>query len=303
MGIDQRRNQLVASRRLRYKSSASGGATRRPAQHGGQNALQTLEVGYLRGGVARVFPSIAVAQATGLAGVVKDNTGGVLPGVSVEAASPALIERVRTVTTDEQGSTRSSISGPALYKITFTLPGFASVVREGIDLPAGFTATVNAELRVGGVEETITVSGQSPTVDVQNVRRADGALEQCARQSSQPTISQSFVPYIPGVVGGLGDIGRDTALLAIHGGRTGEANVAIDGANDHTFEASGGGAGFTYYINQGSVQEVTVTTGAQSAEQAVSGITTNLDAQRRRQHRFPASWFSRTRTRTCRRTT
>jgi hypothetical protein len=222
------------------------------------------------------LPSIALAQATGLAGVVKDNTGGVLPGVTVEAASPALIERVRTVTTDEQGQYKIIDLRPGGYKITFTLPGFASVVREGIDLPAGFTATVNAELRVGGVEETITVSGQSPTVDVQNVRSqtvlSNSVLDNLPSQRSP----QSFVPYIPGVVGGLGDIGRDTALLAIHGGRTGEANVAIDGANDHTFEASGGGAGFTYYINQGSVQEVTVTTGAQSAEQALSGITTNL---------------------------
>jgi Carboxypeptidase regulatory-like domain len=216
------------------------------------------------------------AQATGLAGVVKDNTGGVMPGVTVEASSPALIEKVRTVTTDEQGQYKIIDLRPGAYKVTFGLPGFATVVREGIDLPAGFTATVNAELKVGGVEETITVSGQSPTVDVQSVRSqtvlSNSVLDSLPSQRSP----QSFVPYIPGVVGGLGDIGRDTALVAIHGGRAGEANVAIDGANDHTFEASGGGGGFTYYINQGSVQEVTVTTGAQSAEQAVSGITTNL---------------------------
>src|SRR5437762_12708246 len=116
------------------------------------------------------LPSIVVAQATGLAGVVKDNTGGVLPGVTVEAASPALIEKVRTVTTDEQGQYKVIDLRPGAYKVTFSLPGFATVVGEDIDLPAGFTATVNAELRVGGVEETITVSGQSPTVDVQSVR-------------------------------------------------------------------------------------------------------------------------------------
>ncbi len=223
-----------------------------------------------------LLPAIALAQATGLAGVVKDATGGVLPGVTVEAASPALIEKVRTVTTDEQGQYKVIDLRPGRYAITFSLTGFATVVREGIDLPAGFTATVNAELRVGAVAETITVSGSSPTVDVQSVRAqtvlSNSVLDSLPSQRSP----QSFVPYIPGVVGGLGDIGRDTASVAIHGGRAGEANVAIDGANDHTFEGSGGGGGFTYYINQGSIQEVTVTTGGQSAEQAVSGITTNL---------------------------
>jgi len=223
-----------------------------------------------------LLPAVALAQATGLAGVVKDATGGVLPGVTVEAASSALIEKVRAVTTDEQGQYKVIDLRPGQYAITFTLTGFATVVREGIDLPAGFTATVNAELRVGAVAETITVSGSSPTVDVQSVRAqtvlSNSVLDSLPSQRSP----QSFVPYIPGVVGGLGDIGRDTASVAIHGGRAGEANVAIDGANDHTFEGTGGGAGFTYYINQGSVQEVTVTTGGQSAEQAVSGITTNL---------------------------
>src|SRR5881628_3818390 len=208
-----------------------------------------------------LLPTLALAQATGLAGVVKDATGGVLPGVTVEAASPALIEKVRTATTDEQGQYKVIDLRPGRYVITFTLTGFA---------------TVNAELRVGAVEETITVSGSTPTVDVQSVRAqtvlSNSVLDSLPSQRSP----QSFVPYIPGVVGGLGDIGRDTASVAIHGGRAGEANVAIDGANDHTFEGTGGGAGFTYYINQGSVQDVTISTGGHSAEQAVAGITTNL---------------------------
>src|SRR5262245_2295994 len=216
------------------------------------------------------------AQDTGFTGVVKDTTGAVLPGVTVEAASPALIEKVRSVSTDTQGQYKVIDLRPGSYVITFSLPGFSTVKREGIELPAGFTATVNAEMRVGGVEETITVAGQSPTIDVTTVRRQTVLSNDTLSSLPSQRSPQSFVPYLPGVVGGLGDIGRDTALLSIHGGRAGEANVAIDGANDHTFEASGGGAGFTYYINQGSVQEVTVTTGAQSAEQALSGITTNL---------------------------
>jgi hypothetical protein len=218
----------------------------------------------------------ATAQDTGLTGVVRDATGAVLPGVTVEAASPALIEKVRSASTDEQGQYRIIDLRPGSYVITFSLTGFTTVKREGIELPAGFIATVHGEMRVGGLEETITVSGQSSTVDITTVRRQTVLSNDTLGSLPSQRSPQSFVPYLPGVVGGLGDIGRDTASLSIHGGRAGESNVAIDGANDHTFEGSGGGGGFTYYINQGSVQEVTVTTGAQSAEQAVSGITTNL---------------------------
>src|SRR5204863_2378297 len=93
----------------------------------------------------------------------------VLPGVTVEAASPALIEKARTVITDSEGQYKMVDLRPGVYVVTFTLPGFSPVRREGIELPASFTATVNAEMRVGTVEETVTVSGASPTVDVQNV--------------------------------------------------------------------------------------------------------------------------------------
>jgi hypothetical protein len=113
-------------------------------------------------------PSAVFAQ-TGIAGIVKDTSGAVLPGVTVEASSPALIERVRTVATDSQGQYKILDLRPGTYTVTFTLTGFSTVKREGIELPAQFTATVNADLRVGALEETITVSGASPVVDTQNV--------------------------------------------------------------------------------------------------------------------------------------
>src|SRR5262245_7223998 len=94
-------------------------------------------------------------QASGIAGVVRDASGAVLPGVTVEATSPALIEKVRTAVTDGEGRYSIVDLRPGTYAVTFTLPGFASVRRENIDLPGGFTATVNADMRVGGVEETI----------------------------------------------------------------------------------------------------------------------------------------------------
>ena len=115
-------------------------------------------------------PAIAYAQAGGIAGVARDTTGAVLPGVTVEAASPALIEKVRTAVTDGEGRYNIVDLRPGTYSVTFTLPGFATFKRESIELTTGFTATANAEMRVGALEETVTVSGASPVVDIQNVR-------------------------------------------------------------------------------------------------------------------------------------
>ena len=121
-----------------------------------------------------VLPATVYGQAaqSALAGVVKDATGGVLPGVTVEAASPALIERVRSVTTDSSGLYRIVDLRPGVYTITFTLPGFNSVRVENFDLRADFIATVNADMKVGELNETITVSGEAPLVDVQSTTRS-----------------------------------------------------------------------------------------------------------------------------------
>src|SRR5436190_23080625 len=111
----------------------------------------------------------AQSATTGsIAGVVRDATGAALPGVTVEAASPALIEKVRTVVTDGEGQYKIVDLRPGTYTVTFTLPGFSTVKREGIELTTGFTATVNGELKVGAVAETLTVTGASPVVDVHN---------------------------------------------------------------------------------------------------------------------------------------
>src|SRR5262245_32955750 len=124
--------------------------------------------------LALVFPAIGSAQnQTGtIAGSVKDTTGALLPGVTVEAASPALIEQVRTAVTDSQGEYKIVDLRPGVYAVTFTLTGFNTMKREGIELSAGFVANVTAELRVGSLEETITVSGQSPLVDVQSTTQS-----------------------------------------------------------------------------------------------------------------------------------
>ena len=118
--------------------------------------------------VLLLFPAAALAQAA-ITGLVKDASGGVLPGVTVEVASPVLIEKVRSVTTDATGQYRVVDLRPGTYSVTVSVAGFKTVKRDGIELTGTFVATVNADLTVGALEETVTVSGQSPTVDVQSV--------------------------------------------------------------------------------------------------------------------------------------
>src|SRR5262245_29786055 len=117
--------------------------------------------------------SAAIAEAqSAIAGVVTDTSGAVLPGVTVEAASPVLIEKVRTVVTDGSGQYRIIDLRPGTYSVSFSVPGFSTVVRDGVELPATFTANINVALSVGSLEETVTVSGQTPLVDVQSATQS-----------------------------------------------------------------------------------------------------------------------------------
>src|SRR5687767_13550921 len=126
-------------------------------------------------GALMMLPSLASAQgalARGtLTGTVRDASGAVLPGVTVEAASPAIIEKVRTAVTDGAGVYRIVNLDPGVYSLTFTLTGFSQVKRENIGLSGSATLTIPIDMRVGAVEETIVVTGESPVVDVQSTRR------------------------------------------------------------------------------------------------------------------------------------
>ena len=117
-----------------------------------------------------VAPAAALAQGS-IKGTVKDTSGAVLPGATIEAASPALIEKTRSAVTDSTGQYQILDLRPGVYTITFSLAGFSTVKREGIELTGSFVATVNGELKVGDVAETITVTGESPIVDLQTVTR------------------------------------------------------------------------------------------------------------------------------------
>src|SRR5215203_1646602 len=130
----------------------------------------STSVKYLLVFAVLLLPSSVFAQAS-LTGTVRDASGGVLPGVTVEATSPALIEKVRTAVTDDTGQYRIVDLRPGTYRVTYSLPGFTTVVREGIQLGGTQIVTIPIQMSVGGVEETILVSGETPVVDVQSARR------------------------------------------------------------------------------------------------------------------------------------
>src|SRR4051794_36020575 len=119
--------------------------------------------------ILTILPAAAYAQA--VAGIVRDTSRAVLPGVTVEASSPALIEKVRSASTDGAGQYKIENLRPGTYTVTFTLPGFSTVRHEGIEIQGTFVATVNGEMRVGNVSETVTVTGEAPVVDVQSAQR------------------------------------------------------------------------------------------------------------------------------------
>src|SRR2546430_5501185 len=121
--------------------------------------------------VAFASGAFAQGQTGSIAGVVKDASGAVLPGVTVETSSPALIEKTRSAVTDGTGTYRIVDLRPGVYSVSFTLTGFSTVKRDGVELTGSFTATINADMKVGALEETITVTGETPIVDTQSVRR------------------------------------------------------------------------------------------------------------------------------------
>jgi hypothetical protein len=122
-----------------------------------------------------LLPTLVHAQS--LAGTVRDASGAVLPGVTIEAASPALLEKVRTAITDGTGQYRLENLVPGTYTVTFSLAGFVTVRREGVEVSGAQVITIGADLRVGGVQETITVTGETPVVDVHTAARTQKVID------------------------------------------------------------------------------------------------------------------------------
>jgi hypothetical protein len=178
------------------------------------------------------WPSIAVAQS-GISGLVADTTGAVLPGVTVEAASPELIEKVRTVVTDAQGRYTIIDLRPGLYSVTFTLVGFNTVRRDQINLPADFVANISVQLGVGTLEETVTVSGQTPVVDTTQAARTQVLTRDILDTLPTSRTSQGIGLVIPGIRTNNPDVGGARAMenvrMSAHGAPQQHTTVQVDG--------------------------------------------------------------------------
>ena len=219
--------------------------------------------------------SVAWAQAT-IAGAVRDTSGAVLPGVTVEAASPALIEKVRTAVTDGNGRYRIENLLPGTYSVNFTLPGFSTVQRAGLIVSGSAVIAVDAELRVGGVQETITVTGETPVVDVQSTKR-EIALDNETMRNMPGVRSYSYLlTTVPGLQTNNNNVntGPVFAIFPIHGGRGVESRVTIEGMN--VSNPPGGNQPPNYSADIGNAQEVTMTTSGGLGEFETAGLTMNI---------------------------
>jgi len=223
-----------------------------------------------------LFPAMSFAQSA-IAGVVKDDSGAVLPGVTVEAASPALIERTRTVVSDGQGQFKIVDLRPGVYAVTFSLQGFSTFKRDGITLQANTVATVNGDMKVGTLQETVTVTGEAPLVDVQS-----SVTQQIINRDLLDVLPSGRMMWnvgasLPGIVASGQDVGGASGIQQIritaHGSDAFQTITQVDGMELNTMGANGSALP---YFNDGMAQEMTFQTSAMGAETSTGGVRVNI---------------------------
>jgi Carboxypeptidase regulatory-like domain len=223
--------------------------------------------------VLMLTPALAWAQSS-IVGQIRDESGGVLPGVAVTAASPALIEQSRTTVTDDQGRYRVDALRPGTYKLTFSLPGFSTVVRDGITVPSDITVTANADLKVGALEETVTVSGQTAQVDVQQASRTQVISRDVIDTLPVSRNVMSIGVLAPGVRQGTPDIGgsrmTEQVSLRAHGLAGNDAEQLVEGMSIQSLEGPS-----QAYFDDMLQSEITVMTSAIPADTSGGGIRLN----------------------------
>jgi len=229
-----------------------------------------------------VIPAVAHAQAIG--GTVRDEGGGVLPGVTVEARSPVLIEQVRTAVTDNAGQYLITGLQSGTYTVTFALEGFNRAVREGIELSAGFTANVSIDLSVGALEETITVTGASPLVDLQGVNQQVAMNREFLDEIPSGRSFQNLAILVPGMVSSGGNTGAGSDVggqggqtqfkLGIHGGDPNDQSITIDGFGQESGQNNG--ADTMAWLADSNYSEIVMNYSANSAEIETGGVRINM---------------------------
>jgi hypothetical protein len=221
------------------------------------------------------FPAAAFAQSM-IAGVVNDSSGAVLPGVLVEAASDVLIEKVRSSTTDANGQYRIVDLRPGVYTVTFTLTGFNTVKREAVNVAAEVVVSVNADLPVGALQETITVTGETPVVDIQSAKRTRTIDSELIQSIPTARSYNGLVRMIPSMTGGGNDVVLSPGMIVFgsRGGRANEGRVQVDGLNTGASLNGGGVSGYRQDLENAT--EVAVTTSGGLGEAEVGGIAMNI---------------------------
>lgn len=231
---------------------------------------------FIAAAVLIVAPAVVHAQS-GIAGMVRDTSGAVMPGVTVEASSPVLIEKVRSAVTDGSGRYNIIDLRPGLYSVTFTLTGFNTVIRDGIELPASFTANIDIELRVGALEESITVSGQTPLVDVQSATQMQVLSKELLEAVPTGRNIWGVGATLTGVSLSAPDVGGTAGMqqtyMAVHGSDRRDNSIQVDGMIVNGIEGDGA---IQNYFNQGMFEEMSFQTSALGAEVQASGVRLNM---------------------------
>src|SRR5215470_9464989 len=225
---------------------------------------------------AAVGASKASAQSI-IAGVVRDTSGAVLPGVTVEASSDVLIEKSRSVTTDSEGRYSIVDLRPGTYEVVFTLPGFSTFKRSEVIVPSNVTVPINAEMKVGSLEETVQVTGQSPVVDVQNVSKIQVITRDLMDAIPTARNMQAIGALVPGVRLNIPDVGgaqqTEQTYMAVHGNSALHTTILLDGMPAQTNLSDGA---VQNYIDNALIAEANYQTSGVSAESSAGGIRLNL---------------------------
>jgi len=230
--------------------------------------MRQLSAASILAGFLVLAPTVAHAQAT-LAGVVRDASEAVLPGVTVEVSSPVLIEKVRTATTDGTGQYRLTQLPPGTYSMTVTLTGFTTVKREGVEVTGSGVIPINIAMRVGAVAETITVSGETPVVDTQSARRQSVLSNDVIGTLPATRTYGALLSALPGLqVQGVGPaaITPFMAMFTANGGRANEGRMMIDGLPVAASFNGGGVSTFIYDTPNADEMQVLVSGALGEAE-------------------------------------
>src|SRR5687767_7057160 len=226
-----------------------------------------------------LMSSTAYAQSI-ITGTVRDVSGAAMPGVTVEAASPVLIEKVKSVITDGNGSYRITDLRPGIYSVSFTLTGFSTYRREALELPSDFTATLNAELKVGSLEETITVTGESPIVDVSSTTRTQVLSRDVLDAVPTGRTIYGMSQLVTGVALNVPDVGGSRAMqqtyMSTRGLTSANNIVQIDGLMINGLDGDGA---VQQYINNQMIQEMSYTTAGAGADISPGGVRVNIVAK------------------------